>query len=211
MRRRKWSKKPIINGKIFSSFADGASKLLLPLVIAGLGAAFSYFQHKADVEQRNADRVTSFIKHLASDNIKEKQVALQVMNVLIDKQQLPKELELVFFISAVDSDTTISQLSQAAITKLTRTDSPLEESFVQEFERNPELAKKVEARIFIQLSKKSSKSQQILVKRVAMDLEKNGYSFPDVEMIDREKAPSGNELRYYREMRILRRLKLSRS
>ncbi len=50
----KWQKLPAV--------AEALSKLLLPLVIAGVGVVFSYVQHRSDVEQRKADRVTSFYK-----------------------------------------------------------------------------------------------------------------------------------------------------
>ncbi len=60
----KWQKLPAV--------AEALSKLLLPLVIAGVGVVFSYIQHRSDVEQRKADRVTSFIKHLASDQYRGK-------------------------------------------------------------------------------------------------------------------------------------------
>lgn len=179
-----------------SSMADAASKLLLPLVIAGVGVVFSYFQHRSDVEQRKADRVTSFITHLASDNDEEKELALRVMNVLIDEGQLPPELGPALISSAADTNKTISQLSQGALTKLTRKDSSLEKTFVQAVQQNPEWAQRVQARVIIHVS---SKNQSKLVEQRRGILEKNGFSVPEIEIVEKEALPKRSQLRFYRD------------
>ncbi len=182
----KWQKLPAV--------AEAFSKLLLPLVIAGVGIVFSYIQHRSDVEQRKADRVTSFIKHLASDNIEEKELALRVMNVLIDQGQLPSELGPALISSAANSNTTISQLSQGALTKLARKDSSLEKSFVQAVQQNPDLAVKVQARVFLHAS---TVLQMKLSKNIATHLKRNGFAFLEIERV--KASPDSTQLRYYRQ------------
>ncbi len=182
----KWQKLPAV--------AEAVSKLLLPLVIAGVGVVFSYIQHRSDVEQRKADRVTSFIKHLASDNIEEKELALRVMNVLIDEGQLPSELGPALISSAGNSNKTISQLSQGALTKLARKDSSLERTFVQAVQQNPDLALKLQARVFIHTS---TDSQAVWAKEIGAHLDRNGFTVPEIETV--KASPDTTQLRYYRQ------------
>ena len=183
----KWQKLPAV--------AEAFSKLLLPLVIAGLGVVFGYIQHRADVEQRKADRVTSFITHLASTNDKEREIAIRVMNVLIEKNQLPTELNLALFSSADDSNETISQLSQAALTSLAKTDTSLEKKFAQEVERNPELEKKVQARVFIHINTKLAQEGQFEI--IGDYLETKGYIVPEIQKVN--VFSKKTQLRYFRE------------
>ena len=184
----KWQKLPAV--------AEAFSKLLLPLVIAGVGLVFSYIQHRSDVEQRKADRVTSFIKHLASDNVEEKELALRVMNVLIDQGQLPSELGPALISSAANSNKTISQLSQGAITKLARTDSTLEKTFVQAVQQNQDLAEKVQARVFIHAS---TDVQAKLSEEIAAYLGKNGFTISEIQRVEASASPDTTQIRYFRQ------------
>lgn len=70
--------------------------LLIPLVILIIGNEFKEQQYHADREQRNADRITRLLKSLASDNERERQLAISLSRHLAETGKFPPELVHVF-------------------------------------------------------------------------------------------------------------------
>ncbi len=69
-----------------------AGSILLPLVIFFVGNKLSSQQKEADGVQRQADRVTALLKHYASHDSTERNLALAVSKELAREKQLPVEL-----------------------------------------------------------------------------------------------------------------------
>ncbi|NCQ92837.1 MAG: peptidoglycan-binding protein [Microcystis aeruginosa LG13-03] len=98
-----WSKGDII--------VKGLSALLLPLVIF----CFTRQQQQAseerlrqekaaDLAQRNADRTANLLKNLASDNKRERLLAINLIGYFADSEQLPSEVKPVLISTFLNDD-----------------------------------------------------------------------------------------------------------
>ena len=90
-------------------------KAFIPVVIAlvgfqynraqqGINTANIAAQSHRDEENRNADRLTTMIKHLASDNPKERIIAINVANILSLHHQLPTEINSTIIAASKSTD-----------------------------------------------------------------------------------------------------------
>ena len=77
---------------IFEIIAKLASGILIPVVIFVLGLMFRRQKDRNDAEQRTADRLATVLKHLASDNDRERLLVVKVVQHLANNGQLPAEL-----------------------------------------------------------------------------------------------------------------------
>lgn len=105
--RDSWSRVEII--------AKATAGILIPIILLVLGHWFTSQQKEADISQRNADRIPQFIKHLASENPKERLIAIHVLRHLGDIGEFPSELVTPLAIIA-ESDNL--EIAGAAVTVL---------------------------------------------------------------------------------------------
>lgn len=66
--------------------------ILIPIALLVVGNWYTRQKEKADEAQHNADRVALLLKHLASENISERLLALQVLQYLRMNKEFPAEL-----------------------------------------------------------------------------------------------------------------------
>src|SRR5262245_22060102 len=103
-----WSKAEII----FTAL--GA--IVLPAALFIVGKRLAAQQESAAEAGRQAERLTVFLEPLASENPRERKLAIQVMGYLGENNQLPKELLPVLF-GIVETDTN-SEVAQEAVRAL---------------------------------------------------------------------------------------------
>jgi len=68
------------------------SGVLIPIALLVVGNWYTRQKEKTDEAQHNADRIALLLKHLASENISERLLALQVLQYLRIKKEFPAEL-----------------------------------------------------------------------------------------------------------------------
>ncbi|MBI3765956.1 MAG: hypothetical protein HY277_05580 [Ignavibacteriales bacterium] len=89
-------KPPTPNKKTLTEIIELLTKIvgsiLLPTVIFFVGSSLTTRQNQAEKAQRQADRVTALLKHYASENTMERNLALAVSRELAHEEQLPREL-----------------------------------------------------------------------------------------------------------------------
>jgi hypothetical protein len=73
-------------------WVDISAKLLIPVVIAGGGAWFTWHKDSADKKQRQWERDSGYIKLLASTNEQERNLGLKIIEVLQSEGQFSPEL-----------------------------------------------------------------------------------------------------------------------
>jgi len=73
-------------------WVDTASKLLIPIVIFGVGLMFSIQKNSSDKATQEHERDTNYLKLLASQNEQERTFALSLIKTLQDKHQFPSDL-----------------------------------------------------------------------------------------------------------------------
>lgn len=104
---------------------------LIPLVIAVVGIWHSQSQEKInriiiqeqnnrDEANRMADRLTALIKHLASDNPKERTIAINVAGALLSQQKLPVEITSTIIALSKSADKDEAKAAQSFAQALKR-------------------------------------------------------------------------------------------
>ncbi len=66
--------------------------VLVPISLLIIGNWYTRQKERADANQRNADRIALLLKHLASENINERLLALQILLFLRRTNEFPPEL-----------------------------------------------------------------------------------------------------------------------
>ena len=98
-------------------------RVLIPVVIALVGFQYNRAQQEIntvnitaqahrDEENRKADRLTAMIKHLASDNPRERTIAINVANVLSLNHKLPAEIKSTIIAASKSSDQAEAKAAQ---------------------------------------------------------------------------------------------------
>jgi hypothetical protein len=93
-------------------------------------------QREAEQAQRNADRISTYLNHLASTNPKERKLALQVMSYLADNNQFPKELVGAVIASLDDKDKEVARLSAETLTQAAKSDPQIAQEVVRSAKNN---------------------------------------------------------------------------
>ena len=103
------------------------STTLIPITIFIVGQILKKQKDKSDVESRQIDKISQFLKHLTSENENERIVALKVSKYLYSINQLPGEL-----ISAVETLSITDEMSGALAEDVLKKENKTEENFWQE-------------------------------------------------------------------------------
>jgi DNA-directed RNA polymerase beta subunit len=174
--------------------AESAAKIVgavfLPIVLLLLGN--TYAQHQKELEaqrmsfEASANRLTTLIKNLSSDNARERKVAIIIAGYMAKTQQFPPELVPVLQDVALMDPS--QDVSRAAVNSLTIGASA-------KGELAPAIAetlKELPPRIYIQIKSEGQREQ---AKRLTAMLTDGGYLVPGIERVDQ--VPKAPEVRYF--------------
>jgi len=103
----RWQKAEII-GKV-------AAGLLIPVVILVAGNRLGVQQANAADAQRNSDRVASLLGHLASENPRERILAIQALRYHRDTHDLPEEIVTALVTVAATDNADVAAAATAAL------------------------------------------------------------------------------------------------
>jgi len=195
------------------------TQILLPLVIALVGGIFTYSQHQSDVnrlkqdkvesesrlaqqeknevEKLKADRAITLLKHLSSDNERERFLALKFCGHLISKEQFPLEmLEVLEQIRTDDKNPENQKAARDSLVKGAQTTvkTAQQNIAIQRAAANvaPEIINNLPARIYLQFQREMPRDQAEEIEKM---LEAKGWNVPGIEAVNQ--VPSQNELRYF--------------
>jgi hypothetical protein len=182
---------------------DITAKLMIPVVIAGAGAWYTWHKDNLDLRQRQWDRDSGVMRLLVSSNDHERLLALKTIEVLKREGQFSKDLNPVVDVVALDvaeegrrpSDPA-TQTAKSILSKETiegKSAAPPPDGAPQNAARE----------VYIQIGHAEQKAR-------AMDLQaalqKSGFRTPDIELVphatfhtyvryfDAEGIPKANEI-----------------
>jgi len=123
------------------------SGVLIPLTIVIAGHMISAQQQResdaslkqqqeSDLAQRNADRAANLLHALASDNARERQLTVRVIEHLIKANQFPAELgPALITVSLTDPDPEVARVASEALPRAFSSNPELERAAVTETQR----------------------------------------------------------------------------
>lgn len=123
------------------------SGVLIPVTIVVAGHLISRQQQKdsdsslqqqreSDQAQRNADRAANLLKSLSSDNIRERQLAVRVVDHLVKKNEFPAELGPVLIsLSLTDPDPEVARVASETLPQAYKANPELEKTAMSETQR----------------------------------------------------------------------------
>jgi uncharacterized Ntn-hydrolase superfamily protein len=93
-------------------------------------------QQESDLSQRNADRAANLLKFLASDNVRERHLAVRVVEHLIKESKFPNELgPALIEVSLSDPDPEVARIASESVTQASRSNPELEKTAIAETQR----------------------------------------------------------------------------
>ena len=93
-------------------------------------------QQESDLAQRNADRAANLLNALASDNVRERQLTVRVIEHLIKANQFPPELgPALITVSLTDPDPEVARVASEALPRAYPSNPDLERAAVTETQR----------------------------------------------------------------------------
>jgi uncharacterized protein YjbJ (UPF0337 family) len=182
--RDKWSKVEIVVGLL--------SGILLPLVLAVVGGVYTYIQDKnheagADQEHQNeevrrrADTATNLLKHFASENKRERLLAIKVAEELVKEKQLPDELAPALIeIAKSDPSAEVAGAATEVTNKITDVTTINQAG-------NSETIKSTASETIAKIREKAE--------QIAAKLQEQGFIVPGIERLDT--GPANTELRFF--------------
>jgi murein L,D-transpeptidase YcbB/YkuD len=123
------------------------SGVLIPVTIVVAGHLISRQQQKdndaslqqqreSDLAQRNVDRAANLLKSLSSDNIRERQLAVRVVDHLVKENKFPAELGPVLIaVSLSDPDPEVARVASETLPQVYKANPELEKTAVAETQR----------------------------------------------------------------------------
>jgi hypothetical protein len=201
--------------------------VFIPAAILIVGNWLSVEQRVADLDQRNADRVTTLLKHLASSNSKERILAIHMVGHFAHHNQLPLELLPVILVTYnKDNDPDVREAATTVLPFVAKSDKlsnpQVEKNIIRKALDNPKLSVSMAqaARNYVDVQDyivKTAESdpdsarnlpsriyihirddrQRDKGKQVKDKLSEEGFIIPDLIKIG-EKVPDNIELRYFR-------------
>jgi hypothetical protein len=199
--------------------ADILGKFIMPLVVACVGITFTVCQsqsaekrlaqEKAEAETRQsqeaelakdrikADRLTSLLKHFASENPKERLLAVKATEHLISKDQFPAELSPVLAeLYENEQDPRVKQLVRASVARAVQMPSRDSEQNLATTQAlaqiAPESVNELPARVYLHIRKGGERTQ---AEQLEKKLKEKGLNVPGIDSVDR--VPNQNEIRYF--------------
>jgi len=153
--------------------------LVLPIILFFLGNSFN-------TQLKNSERLTTMLKHLSSENPREREIATKVAQFFGENNQLPKELLPVLLdIANNDSNKNVTIKVRQSLTEMA--------------EKNPSIKQTIKGGfdpiVYIQIA---DEIQREKAKKVQSELRQNGFSAPGIENIKgKATIPSNMEIRYF--------------
>jgi hypothetical protein len=98
-------------------------------------------QRMADLAQRNADRVTVHLNHLASNNPNERRLSLQVLSFFARNNQFPDELLAAVILATDDKDPGVANASSATLAQAAKSNPETARAIVKASQSNPNTAR----------------------------------------------------------------------
>ncbi len=146
--------KPLDKWEKFDISTKAIAGILLPVMLLLVGNWYTSQQQRAndarlehekeaELAQRNADRVSSFLNHLASNNPKERKLSLEVLAYLANNNQMPDELLIPLISTVNDEDTEVAAAGSAALNQAAASDPEKAKSIVNAATSDPEKAKSI--------------------------------------------------------------------
>jgi hypothetical protein len=195
--RDKWSKVEIVVGLL--------SGILLPLVLAVVGGVYTYIQDKnheagADQEHQNeevrrrADTATNLLKHFASENKRERLLAIKVAEELVKEKQLPDELAPALIeIAKSDPSAEVAGAATEVTNKITDVTTINQAGNSETIKSTAsETIAKIPARVYFHIR---NESQRERAEQIAAKLQEQGFIVPGIERLDT--GPTTTELRFF--------------
>src|SRR5215472_6934680 len=147
--RDNWSKAEVIGKTIAGIF--------LPIILLYVGNLYTSRQEKDtnarlaheqknEIDQRNADRVSTFLNHLASNNATERKLTLEVISYLAQINEFPEALLAVVVSTAADSDPEVAHAGVAAVTQVAEASPEKASAVVKAFEASPAIVQSIKSR-----------------------------------------------------------------
>ena len=135
--------KPLDKWEKFDISTKAIAGILLPVMILLVGNWYTAQQKEAETAQRNADRLASFLNHLASNNPKERKLSLEVLTYLANSNQMPNELVIPIMSTVNDEDPEVAAAGSAALNQAAASDPEKAKSIVKAATADPEKAKSI--------------------------------------------------------------------
>lgn len=180
-----WSKAEVVS-KIVSA-------LFLPIVLLWLGTWFNDQQKKSEEiknsAESSANRLTTMLKSLASDNPRERLLATKVMMYFGTHDQLPSELvPALVEIAAGDPNKEVSDSAFQSLTTAAQTDRKLAPTIEKALGALP-------ARVYIQIA---GPTQRAKAKQIQQELIDHGLLVPGIEDVSgKADIPKNTNVRYF--------------
>jgi hypothetical protein len=180
-----WSKVEVVS-KIISA-------LFLPIVLLLLGYWFSTQQKELDnlrnQAENSASRLTTMLRHLSSENPKERELATKVTEFLGKKNQLPSELVPVLLeIANNDPSKDVSIKARQSLETIANENKVLAPTIREGLFPLSKL-------VYIQIA---NEKQHEKAKKIQSDLRQNGFSAPGIENVSGKAIiPPNMEVRYF--------------
>ena len=155
-------------------------------------------KRQLEIENDRAGKIIDLMTDLTSENAEDRLRGVQELDTLVKDHTLQPQLAPVILATVVnDKDSRVSSAASTLLSPLLTQESSkgLRESIIKSVENNPEIAKKLPARVYIQIS---SNSQRPRADKIANALRNTGIVVPAYALMDIRHAPSKNELRYYK-------------
>ena len=93
-------------------------------------------QQASDLAQRNADRAANLLQFLASDNARERMLAIRVVEHLIRQNNFPPELgPMLISVSLSDPDPEVARVASESLPQVYKSNPELEKTAVAETQR----------------------------------------------------------------------------
>ena len=171
------------------------ASMLTPILIFAFGTLYSVQQDRMEEAQKSADRVTTLVKDLSSDNPNEQLMAIFLLRR--EKQKHPEEVPDELLAGAVpalvnvavnDTNAEVSKQAQQLVTEVTaKADPSLAESVKSSVES-------LKARVYIHIR---GEEQRNAARQISNELEEKDLNVPGIERVD--SGPNTTELRYFRQ------------
>jgi len=161
----------------------------LPIALFWIGHQFSVQQENATVSNRQAERLSSLLAPLASENPTERRIAIEVAAYWAMRDQLPPELvPIITNIAKEDPSATTAQAAAVALLQIEKSDPGLRSAIEGDIESAP-------ARIYFHISVETQReAARTLAARL---LETLGPEFV-VPGVEKKPGPTANELRFFK-------------
>ncbi len=166
------------------------ASILIPLVVIFVGHLLSEQQKKANEIAKQADRLSVLIKHLASNNPRERKIAVDISSFLADNGQLPTEL-IPTIIDLADTGENSAEAKKAA------------NLLAKIGEKAPQLKKQIQqsavdipARVYFHITQESQRTpakalaSRLITQLVAIDLKVPG--------VQRVSGPENTQFRFFK-------------